>query len=182
MILFFGPPGSGKSVQGDLLVQNNQNVQWLSTGQIFRASKDPEVHARLATGELIDDELTNKVLAEALGEVPSDTVIVLDGYPRNTDQAKWLLENLSGFDRAIHCAIEFSVSSDEILRRLESRGREGETKEIIQKRLDVYKEKTQPMLDYLKGQDVPMYEIDGVGTVGEVHQRIQNIVDACIQK
>jgi adenylate kinase len=182
MILFFGPPGSGKSVQGDLLVKNNNNLQWLSTGQIFRASQDPEVHARLATGELIDDELTNRVLTEALGGISSNTVVVLDGYPRNTDQAKWLLENLSKFNRSIHCAIEFSVSSEEILKRLESRGRDGETQEIIQKRLDVYKQQTQPMLDYLKDSDVSMYEINGVGTVDEVHQRIQAIVDACIQE
>jgi adenylate kinase family enzyme len=57
MILFFGPPGSGKSVQGELLVKRN-NWLWLSTGQLFRNSKNPEIHKRLATGELFDDELT----------------------------------------------------------------------------------------------------------------------------
>ena len=75
MILFFGPPGSGKSVQGQLLVERN-GWQWLSTGDLFRNSKDPEVLKRMATGELIDDELTNKVLDTAIQDVPDSLRIL----------------------------------------------------------------------------------------------------------
>ena len=64
MILFFGPPGSGKSVQGQLLVERN-GWEWISTGDLFRNSKDPEVLERMTSGELIDDHLTNKVLGDA---------------------------------------------------------------------------------------------------------------------
>lgn len=181
MILFFGPPGSGKSVQGDLLVQRN-GWQWLSTGVLFRSSKDPEIHKRLATGELIDDDLTNKVLATALREISSDTTIVLDGYPRNTDQAQWLVDHLPNSDRKIDCVLEFSVDSEEIVRRLSQRGRAEDTRDVIERRLNIYREKTQPVLDFYKSHDVPVLRVNGVGTIEEVHERIQQAVKACIQK
>ena len=181
MILFFGPPGSGKSVQGELLVKRN-GWQWLSTGQLFRESKDPEIHKRLATGELIDDQLTNKVLDEALKHIDSTTKVVLDGYPRNTDQAQWLVDHLPNHNREISCIVEFNVDSDEIVRRLSQRGRAEDTREVIERRLEIYREKTQPVLDFYEDRQVPILHIDGNGSVEDVHERIHQVVDACIQK
>lgn len=180
MILFFGPPGSGKSVQGQLLVERN-NWQWLSTGDLFRNSKDPEVLKRLATGELIDDELTNKVLTEALDGVASDVKVVLDGYPRNLEQVHWLNERLESYNRKISCVILFEVSRDELIRRLSSRGRAEDTIDVIKRRLDIYDQKTQPVVDfYRKQDDIPVVTVDGVGDVKEVHERIQDTVMKCL--
>lgn len=181
MILFFGPPGSGKSVQGELLVQRNQ-WQWLSTGQLFRDSKDPELLKRLATGELIDDELTNKVLSTALSAIQSDTRVVLDGYPRNADQAAWLFDHLPEHDREIACVVQFEVPKEEILSRLGGRGRAEDSAEVVERRLDIYHEKTKPVLDFYEAKNVPILKIDGTGTVEEVHERIYKAIDACIQK
>ena len=122
MILFFGPPGSGKSVQGQLLVERN-GWQWLSTGDLFRNSKDPEVLKRLATGELIDDELTNKVLDTAIQDVSNEGPIVLDGYPRNLEQVKWLSGYLPQHGRKIQCVVLFQVPREELIKRLAGRGR-----------------------------------------------------------
>lgn len=180
MILFFGPPGSGKSVQGELLVENN-GWEWVSTGQLFRDSNDPEVKERLKTGELIDDELTNKVLVAALSEIESET-IVLDGYPRNIDQAEWLMDKLIEFGRKIDCVIAFSVSKDEVVKRLSGRGRAEDTREVIERRLEIYNEKTDPVLEYLQSKGVVVAKIDGEGLVEDVHKRIQAAVESCIQK
>ena len=61
MIIFFGPAGAGKSVQGQILAARH-GWRWLSTGQLLRDTHDAEVLKKMASGELIDDEITNKVM------------------------------------------------------------------------------------------------------------------------
>lgn len=179
MILFFGPPGSGKSVQGELLVKRN-NWKWLSTGQMFRDSNDPEVLARLKTGELIDDELTNKVLDQALQGIDTDNHVVLDGYPRNPAQAEWLEEHLPKHGREIRCIIVFETPQEELIKRLASRGRTEDTPEVIEKRLNIYTRNTRPVLDYYRQRGVQIREVDGMGAVDVVHERIQQAVEECL--
>lgn len=180
MILFFGPPGSGKSVQGQLLVERN-GWQWLSTGDLFRNSKDPEVLKRMATGELIDDELTNKVLDAAVKNADRPMPIVLDGYPRNLDQVKWLADYLPGQGRKIECVILFEVPRQELINRLAGRGRTEDSPEVINRRLDIYEEKTKPVVDYYLENGIPVMSIDGTGAIPEVHERIQEAVISCLR-
>lgn len=179
MILFFGPPGSGKSVQGELLVKRN-GWNWLSTGQLFRESSDPEVLQRLAQGELIDDQLTNKVLDEALKKADDQTRVVLDGYPRNRKQAEWLDEHLPKHGREIAAIVVFEVSKEELIRRLAGRGRAEDSLDVIEKRLNIYFDNTKPVLDFYEKQGVPVLRIDGHGDVNEVHERIQKAIEACL--
>ena len=179
MILFFGPPGSGKSVQGELLVKRN-NWKWLSTGQMFRDSNDPEVLARLKRGELIDDELTNKVLDHALQGIDTDNHVVLDGYPRNPSQAEWLREHLPKHGREIRCIIVFETPKAELIKRLASRGRAEDTPEVIERRLAIYERNTQPVLDFYQQRGVQIVEVNGLGSVNEVHKRIQQAVERCL--
>jgi adenylate kinase len=178
MILFFGPPGSGKSVQGQLLVERN-GWQWVSTGDLFRNSKDPEVLKRMAGGELIDDELTNKVLDDALAEIDSDTDVVLDGYPRNIDQVRWLEEHLPSHDRTIDCVILFDVPRDVLIERLAGRGRAEDTLDVISHRLDIYEQKTSPVLDFYNDNGTPIQVVDGNGDISDIHERVQDAVMSC---
>lgn len=178
MVLFFGPPGSGKSVQGELLVKRN-HWHWLSTGQLFRESSDPEVLKRLATGELIDDELTNKVLNKALRAAKDKAHVVVDGYPRNPDQAAWLDEHLPKHGREIKVVIVFDVPRAELMRRLTGRGRAEDTPAVVAHRLDIYTKHTQPILDFYKQQGVPVMVVDGTGEVNEIHERIQKVIEEC---
>jgi adenylate kinase len=178
MVLFFGPPGSGKSVQGQLLVARN-GWSWLSTGELFRKSTDPKVLAHLASGELIDNEMTNKVLHEALRGMQNTRHIVLDGYPRNTEQAKWLVEQLPNHKRSVEAIVVFDVSHEELTKRLSGRGRDEDNLEVIKRRLEIYDEQTQPVLDFFETQGVPICRIDGHGSVGTVHDRIQAAIETC---
>ncbi len=178
MVLFFGPPGSGKSVQGELLVNRNK-WHWLSTGQLFRESSDPEVLAHLATGELIDDELTNKVLDSALRTVKDKRHVVVDGYPRNPRQAQWLDKHLPQHGREIKVVVVFDVPKEELMRRLVGRGRAEDTPAVVSHRLDIYYEHTKPVLKFYKEQGIPVRVVDGSGDVNEVHERIQKVIEEC---
>lgn len=179
MILFFGPPGSGKSVQGQLLVERN-GWQWLSTGQMFRDSKDPKVLEYLATGELIDDAMTNRVVGEALRQVRDDSRVVLDGYPRNPAQAEWLEAHLPEHGREIRTIIVFETPRDELVKRLAGRGRTEDSPEVIEKRLNIYHHNTKPILDYYRERGVKIFEIDGLGAIEDVHERIMQALRQCL--
>jgi len=178
VILFFGPPGSGKSVQGELLVKRN-GWQWLSTGQLFRESSDTEVLERLATGELIDDDMTNRVLDDALRKASDKSRVVLDGYPRNLDQAKWLDEHLPSHGREILVVIVFDVPKEELIRRLSGRGRVEDSPQVIEHRLDIYFRSTKPVIDYYQDRGVAVRMVNGHDDVNEVHERIQKVIEEC---
>lgn len=181
MILFFGPPGSGKSIQGQLLVERNK-WRWLSTGHMFRESSDPEVLARLSTGELLDDELTNRVFNQALADLKSNgdsSRLVVDGYPRNLAQAEWLEGHLPEHGREIEAVIVFEVAEAELLRRLAGRGRAEDTTKVIERRLAIYHQNTKPVIEFYQQHKVPIKIINGQGTVEAVHDRIQQALKEC---
>lgn len=155
-----------------MLVERN-GWKWLSTGQLFRESTDPEILQRLATGELISDEMTNETLDKALRGLQDTSQIVLDGYPRNTAQAQWLIDHLPKHGREIAAIIVFEVSEDELVRRLSGRGRAEDSPNVIKRRLEIYEQQTRPVLEFYEAHNIPLVKIDGHGGVNEVHRRIQ---------
>ena len=179
MILFFGPVGAGKSVQGKLLAARH-DWKWVSTGEIFRASTDPGVKELLNQGHLIDDETTHKVLQDALEKLHDQEHIILDGFPRNEDQTKWLLEKLPSLGRKLVMAIVLEVPDEETIERLTKRGRHDDTPEAIKRRLDIYYNQVNPVIDYLAEKGVPVARVDGTGKVGEIHDRVEDEVQKCL--
>lgn len=179
MIVFFGPAGAGKSVQGNLLAARN-DWRWLGAGQLLRDSKDPELLARMSTGKLVEPEIVNRIMGEALSRA-NDRVnkVILDGYPRQLAQAKWLLENKENHGRDVELVIVLEVPRSELLRRLEIRGRMDDTPEIIDERLRIYRQEMYPVLNYFNENGVRIAHIDGTGTVGQIHDRIMEEIESC---
>lgn len=179
MIVFFGPAGAGKSVQGNLLAARN-DWRWLGAGQLLRDSKDPELLARMSTGKLVEPEIVNRIMGEALSRA-NDKVnkVILDGYPRQLAQAKWLLENKENHGRNVELVIVLEVPRSELLRRLEIRGRMDDTPEIIDERLRIYRQEMYPVLNYFNENGVRIAHIDGTGTVGQIHDRIMEEIESC---
>lgn len=171
MIIFFGPAGAGKSVQGQLLSARH-GWRWLSAGQLLRDSRDPELLKTMSTGKLVPSEITNRLMGEAIAKAKDISYLILDGYPREMAQAKWLIDNKSHHGRDIELVVVLEVPKSELLKRLAIRGRADDTPDIIDERLRIYRQEMYPILSYFTEQGVNIAHIDGVGTVGQVHDRI----------
>jgi adenylate kinase len=176
VILFFGPAGAGKSVQGNMLA-DKLGWKWLSTGEMFRQSNDPEVQQILRTGALVSDEKTYAVVEEAFGNAAEFKRLIVDGFPRTMAQAEWLTNPEHTNGRTIAIVLVLEVPDEEILERLQHRGREQDTPEIIQERLELYRRETDPILGYFEDKGVVVARIDGTGSVEEIHSRIMNEVE-----
>lgn len=173
MILLFGPPGAGKSMQGQMLAVR-LGWKWLSTGEMFRQSNDPDVMAILKSGELVNDELTYTVFSTAIQETLKENYpnIIVDGFPRTRAQAEWLSNYLEEINQKIDVVVVLEVPESEIAHRLAKRARTEDTPETIAKRMANYRQKMYPVLGNFAEQGIRIIHLDGTGTAGEVHDRI----------
>ena len=178
MIIFFGPAGAGKSVQGQMLAARH-GWRWLSSGQLLRDTHDVELLAHMSTGKLTSTETVNKVIGDALVRAKDIDHIILDGYPRELSQAQWLIASQPTHERSIGVVIVLEVPREELFRRLQVRGRQDDNPEAIEERLKIYRQEMYPILSYLTEQNVRIAHVQGVGTVGEVHDRIEAELEAC---
>lgn len=183
MILLFGPTGAGKSMQGQMLAVR-MGWKWLSTGQMFRESADPEVIRVLKSGELVSDELTYEVFDAALKEAKAKDFpkVIVDGFPRTKEQAAWLADYLDKSDEKIELVVVLEVPESEIMTRLEKRARMEDTPETIARRMTIYRSKMYPVLGTFAEEGVKIIHLDGTGTAGEVHDRLYSeVVDSTEQ-
>lgn len=178
MIIFFGPAGAGKSVQGQILAAR-QGWRWLSAGQLLRDSRDVELLNLMQTGALVPGEKMNEIMGDALHRAKDIDRVIMDGFPRQLPQAEWLVNAQAEHARAIDLVIVLEVPKSELLKRLGVRGRVDDTPEAIDERLRIYRTEMYPILSYFTEQGINIVHIDGTGTVGQVHDRIMEELEAC---
>ncbi|HEX6258686.1 MAG TPA: nucleoside monophosphate kinase [Candidatus Saccharimonadales bacterium] len=178
MIIFFGPAGAGKSVQGQMLAARH-DWRWLSSGQLMRDAHDTKLLEEMQSGGLVATERVNKIMSEALQRAKNIDHVIIDGFPRELSQAKWLIESQPEHERSIGVVIVLEVPRSELVRRLQLRGRVDDTPEAIEERLRIYRQEMYPILSYFTEQQVHIAHIDGTGTVGQVHDRIEAELAAC---
>lgn len=178
MIIFFGPAGAGKSVQGQILAAR-YNWRWLSAGQLLRDTHDTEVIRKMASGELIDDKITLRIMGDAIKKAKDIDHVILDGFPRALEQAKWLIRSQPEHERSIGSVVILEVPRDEIIRRLQLRGRADDTADAIEERLRQFRQEIYPILNYFTEQGIHIAHIDGTGTVGQIHDRIVEELASC---
>jgi adenylate kinase len=178
MIVFFGPAGAGKSVQGQMLAAR-QGWRWLSAGQLLRDTHDIDLIKEMQTGQLVNTEKVNALMGDALERAKNMDRVILDGFPRELSQAKWLVATQPKHERSIQLVVVLEVPRSELLKRIEVRGRVDDTPEAVDERLKIYRTEMYPILSYLTEQGVNIAHIDGTGTVGQVHDRIMEELVAC---
>lgn len=173
MIVFFGPTGAGKSMQGKMLAVR-LDWKWLSTGEMLRESKDPEVIKVLRSGELVSDEVTYGVFDAALRDARAKHYanVIVDGFPRTKEQAEWLADYMEKNDHRLDQVVVLEVPESVIMERLAKRGRMEDTPETIARRMAIYRQKMYPLLAVFAEDHVPIIHIDGHGSAGQIHDKI----------
>lgn len=172
MIVLFGLAGSGKGTQAKAL---SEIFGWrtFSVGQVIR---DTGAYADIIDkGKLIPDDdvirLMNKQIeiAEAEGYE-----VILDGYPRTEYQAKWLMEHRAD---DIKGAIVLDVPKEELYNRLALRARDDDKdKASIDRRFEIFEQNIYSILSLFEAKNIPIVHVDGVGTEGEVTDRLVDTV------
>lgn len=180
-LLLLGPPGAGKGTQADLLVRRLGIVQ-IATGDMLRAAVRAgspvgrQAQGFMDRGELVPDEVVIGVAEERLREPDAAKGFILDGFPRTVAQAEALDRLLDRLGVRLECCVALQVDEDELVKRLRERAsieqRSDDSETVIRTRMQVYREKTQPLIDYYEARGV-LREVEGEGTIEEVAARIE---------
>jgi adenylate kinase len=194
-IVLFGAPGSGKGTQAKLL-SDCLRIPHVSTGEILRerirsgAENGSSVAATMHSGDLVEDNLVNRLVEERLSQPDAAAGFILDGYPRTTAQAAHLLSWFGGH-RIQEVVIHLSIDYNTVIARLRGRRqcpqcgtlynilshpprvdnlcdldghglviREDDREEVIRERLDAYKRQTSPVLEYFRTAGRRVEEVD----------------------
>jgi len=202
-ILLLGAPGAGKGTQSKRLADEYE-IDHITTGDALRANKDMETEygtprEYMESGELVPDPVVNEIVEAALADARG---FVLDGYPRNLDQAEYL-SDATDLDAVLY----LDVDEEELVERLTGRRvcsecgasyhvefnppeeegvcdecggeliqRDDDTEETVRERLRVYRENTEPVIEHYR-EEGDLVEVDGEGTPDEVFAAITDVVD-----
>jgi adenylate kinase len=150
-----GPPGVGKGTQAVLLAQK-LNVATLSSGLILRQHVEAgselgrQVAPILDAGGLVPDEMMSRVVESQMAD--TDSGFILDGYPRTVRQAVLLDDFLARRGVQVDLAVELqapvAVIVDRLLDRGQTSGRTDDTREVIERRLEVFRRETAPVTEH----------------------------------
>jgi adenylate kinase len=162
-ILLLGPQGAGKGTQGRLIAAEYR-VPHIATGDMLRAAMADGTELGLRVkpiydaGELVPDEIMIALIRERLAEEDAAGGFVLDGFPRTPPQADALDAMLDEIERPLTVVFEFQLSEQVAIERLRGRaqeeGRPDDTPEAIRKRLDLYREQTEPLVEYYRTRGI----------------------------
>ena len=179
-VVFLGPPGSGKGTQAKLLA-SRLGVPAISTGEILRAAvleRKPlglQAKAVMDTGELVSDDLMVALIEDRTQQADAHDGFILDGFPRTLAQAGALEAMLNATGQSLSGVLNLSVPEPLLVDRMAGRAaaesRSDDVPATVRERLRVYREKTAPLVDYYRQRDL-LADVDGVGTVDEVSDRI----------
>ena len=185
-IILLGAPGSGKGTQSIILNKKLGLVQ-LSTGEMIRENIERKTKLGLQVknlvdnGEFVSDEIILSIISKRISEDDCSKGFILDGFPRNLNQAFKFDEILLQKDKKIDFVIELKVSKKNLYKRIENRAMESnearsdDKEEILKNRLYIYDEQTKPLVPYYKKAELH-FEIDGMKSIDEISFEIEKII------
>lgn len=184
-VVLMGPPGAGKGTQADILAEQ-LDVPHISTGEIFRvnvaAATELGLEARryMEAGDYVPDEVTNAMVADRLAQDDAAAGFLLDGYPRTLAQVDELDRILSKLGTAIDHVVELTADTAQLAARLHNRakveGRTDDTEKVIKRRMNVYREETEPLIAVYRKRGL-LVQVDGMGSVEDVSKRLIRAIE-----
>ena len=179
--LIFGPPGSGKGTQSVKLAEKF-NLKHLSTGDMLRAEiaagteLGKKMSSIMSRGELVPDEVVIEMIANKIDSTKNAAGFLFDGFPRTVAQTEVLEKMLNERGMKINSMLVLDVDHDELVKRLILRadlsGRpDDKDPAVIENRIDVYRPKTEPIIDYCRQRGI-YQPVDGVGSIDEIFDRL----------
>jgi adenylate kinase len=207
-LILVGPPGAGKGTQAVQLAKHYK-IPHISTGDIFRANLKngtelgKQAQSFMDRGELVPDSVTNEMVRERLGNSDVGNGFLLDGFPRNTNQAEVLDGILKAKNMPLDAALELKIDHAEIIKRLSGRRtcrgcgasshiefekpkvagvcdkcqgelyqREDDKEEVVSRRLEIYREQTEPIISFYKSAGL----LKNISALGEVSEITKNAI------
>jgi adenylate kinase len=184
-VLLLGPQGSGKGTQAKR-IEAEYGIPHIATGDMLRSAIALEtalgrrVKPILESGELVPDDLMIDLIRERLTDADTAEGFILDGFPRTPAQADALDAMLSEIGRDLSIVFEFQlpddVAKERLLRRAALEGRTDDTPEVIARRLALYHEQTEPLIEHYRLQG-NLVGIHADRTINEVFSEVQQALD-----
>ena len=178
-LIFLGPPGAGKGTQAQILSENHQ-IPHISTGDILRTSVAQETSLGkqakdyMDKGELVPNGLMLDLIKERLSDEDTANGWILDGFPRNVDQAAFLEELLTELGQNSDCVLNLEVPDEVLVERLLSRKRKDDNESTIRRRLEIYHQNTVPVIEFYQQRNLKT--IDGDRTMEEVTKLLSQAI------
>lgn len=207
--MLLGPPGAGKGTQAKAIMKQLELPQ-ISTGDMLREAaqrKTPlglEAKKIMEAGDLVSDEIVNGIVVERIAAPDCADGFILDGYPRNVNQAEMFQKVLGANERL--SVIELAVDTDLLVERLTARltcskcgaiyntqskaprdqgicdlcggglvQRSDDTEEVIRDRMRTYTAQTEPLVEYYQSRNV-YHQVDGLGPIDQVTSDLISII------
>lgn len=180
-LIFLGPPGAGKGTQAGVLSQACQ-VPHISTGDILRVAvaEQTELGKKAAfymnAGELVPDDLILNLIRDRLDRPDADSGWILDGFPRNVPQATFLDNLLEEIQQPCEFVVNLEVPDEVLVARLLSRGRVDDNESVIRNRLNVYRDQTEPLIDFYRDRQ-QLVSVDGNQPMEAVTNELKTLVN-----
>jgi adenylate kinase len=185
-LILLGPPGVGKGTQAKILVEQ-LGIPQLSTGDILRAAIASKTPMGLAAkevmdrGDLVSDEIVNGIVSERIDQSDCRNGFILDGFPRTIPQADALGALLTQKGLKLDAVVEITANPEILVARVANRAKEtgvvraDDNADVIRKRLDVYRELTEPLVNYYRGKGM-LKSVDGMAPVEAVTAAIRQSI------
>jgi len=207
-IIFLGPPGAGKGTQAQIVCQK-LGIPQISTGDMLRSAIAARTETGLKAkeymdnGQLVPDAVVIDIVKERLTAADCQKGYILDGFPRTVEQAQAL-----GTFAKIDAAVNLDVADEVLVKRLSGRRvcplcgapyhvdrlngekvckvdatpliqRDDDKAETVLNRLQVYHQKTAPLIDYYTSVGI-LKNVDGSGSLEEISNEIFKTLEAIV--
>lgn len=189
-LIVFGPPGAGKGTQAQRLGERH-SIPPLSTGDMLRAAVTEgtetgrRVKAIMDRGELVPDDVVNQMISDRIDQEDCRNGFILDGFPRTVAQAESLTAMLEQRGVRLDAVIELQVDQTSLIERMEKRvadtlaaggtARSDDNRDTFVRRLDAYRNKTEPLLDYYRRRR-ELITVNGMQGIDDVAREIEEVL------